>query len=162
MIEGETCNNNVTIKEFESKSKENLKILETQSVDRNQESNLKIKVLKKDSLKDDTNYSEDSESDYEVLLDSLVKATDKTKADDVYKKERKRRPGLEAVKTAIRGNVLKRNNIFDDPSKSIPLPRKTVTIDVTFSERKFPTPARESSHVEEQEVLHFYASNHKS
>ncbi|OAD60638.1 Dyslexia susceptibility 1 candidate 1 protein [Eufriesea mexicana] len=151
MTEEEICNNNVTIKELESKSNENSKILE---INRNQENNLKIKVLKKeDFLKSDPNYSKDSESDYEVLSYDSVKATNKKEVDDVYKKEQKKRPGLEAVKAAIRGNVLKGTNIFEEPSKSIPLPRKMGTINVTFSERKFPTPARESSHIEEQKWL---------
>ena len=44
------------------------------------------------------------------------------------------------------------NKIFDDPKKSLPLPRKCGTIRVAFSERVFPTPARESSHIQEQEV----------
>ena len=128
--------------------------MKVQLVNTNQETNLQIKISeKKDDFlinKNDTSCSEDSDSNSDV-----EKAINKKNLDMVYEKEQKRRPGLEAVKAAIEGNILKKNNIFEESSKSVPLPRKTGTINITFSERKFPTPARESSHVEEQEVLFF-------
>ncbi|XP_076752517.1 dynein axonemal assembly factor 4 [Xylocopa sonorina] len=101
---------------------------------------------------DDTSCSEDSEYDYESRSHSSMDETEKKRIGEVYEKKRGR-PGLDAVKAALNGNVLKRNNIFQEPSKSVPLPRKMGTINVTFSERVFPTPARESSHIEEQEWL---------
>ncbi|XP_071858851.1 dynein axonemal assembly factor 4 [Bombus fervidus] len=152
MTEEEIFNGSSTIKEFKSKAVDNQKVIEVQSVNINQESNLQIEVSEKrdDSLinKNNTSYSQDSDSDSDI-----VKATNKKDLSNVYEKQQKRRPGLEAVKAAIQGKILKKNNIFEEPSKSVPLPRKTGTINVTFSERKFPTPARESSHVEEQEWL---------
>lgn len=154
MTEEEIFNSNGTIKESTFKAIDKETIMEVQSINTNQENNLQIKISeKKDDFinKNDTSCSEDSDSDFDA-----EKAINKKNLDMVYEKEQKRRPGLEAVKAAIQGNILKRNNIFEEPSKSVPLPRKTGTINITFSERKFPTPARESSHVEEQEVLFFY------
>lgn len=159
MTEEEIFNGSNTIKEFKSKAVDNQKVTEVQSVNINQESNLQIEISEKrdDSIinKNNTSCSQDSDSDSDI-----VKATNKKDLSKVYEKQQKRRPGLEAVEAAIQGKILKRNNIFEEPSKSVPLPRKTGTINVTFSERKFPTPARESSHVEEQEVLFFYISDH--
>ncbi|KAK1132383.1 hypothetical protein K0M31_016491 [Melipona bicolor] len=152
MTEEEIFNSNGTIKEFKSKAIDKGTVMEVQSVNTNQESNLQIKISEKEDdfliNKNDTSCSEDSDSNSDV-----EKAINKKNLDMIYEKEQKRRPGLEAVKAAIQGNILKRNNIFEEPSKSVPLPRKTGTINITFSERKFPTPARESSHVEEQEWL---------
>ncbi|XP_026667648.1 dynein assembly factor 4, axonemal-like [Ceratina calcarata] len=112
-------------------------ILEVQN--ENQENETKSYKKKDDILEDvGDGISEDSESDCEVKNNSS---------------DKKRRPGLDAVKAAIEGNFFKKNSIFEEPEKSVPLPRKAGTINVTFSDRKFPTPARESSHVEEQEWL---------
>lgn len=83
----------------------------------------------------------------------LVEEMDEEELRKFYEKKRKTRPGLASVKAAIEGKRVKRNSIFEEPSKSIPLPRQRGTINVTFSERKFPTPARESSQLEEQEVF---------
>ncbi|CAL7943177.1 unnamed protein product [Xylocopa violacea] len=130
--------------EEECKAKEGGKITEVQ---------LKCEHLENEKQEiDDTSCSEDSESDYEFRSYGSMDETKKKRTREIYEK-RKGRPGLDAVKAALNGNVLKRNNIFDEPSKSVPLPRKMGTINVTFSERVFPTPARESSHIEEQEWL---------
>ncbi|XP_076381602.1 dynein axonemal assembly factor 4 [Megalopta genalis] len=94
---------------------------------------------------DDSSSSEDSVANGQSKPDEFVK--------EISNKKNKSRPGWESVKAAINGRLVKRNGIFDDPSKSVPLPRKKGTINVTFSDRKFPTPARESSHLEEQEWL---------
>ncbi|KAI4487066.1 hypothetical protein M0802_012055 [Mischocyttarus mexicanus] len=51
------------------------------------------------------------------------------------------------------GKPQRLNQIFDEPNKSVPLPRKNTTINIKFSERTFPTPARESHLIEEQEWL---------
>lgn len=72
---------------------------------------------------------------------------------------KKQRPDRNLIDRILKGRYLKVNQIFDGPMKAIPLPRKSGTINVTFSERAFPTPARESSFVEEQEVCVFF--NHK-
>lgn len=58
----------------------------------------------------------------------------------------------EVIQRFLDKSSIKKNDIFDNPHKSMPLPRKCCTINVTFTERAFPTPARESSHLEEQEV----------
>ncbi|XP_076246872.1 dynein axonemal assembly factor 4 [Calliopsis andreniformis] len=101
----------------------------------------------------DSSSSEDSESDCEIKSPGLIKKMSEEELRKFYEKKRNVRPGLASVKAAIKGKLVKRNSIFDEPSKSIPLPRKSGTIDVMFSERKFPTPARESAHLEEQEWL---------
>lgn len=112
-------------------------------------------IVKEEDNKNDISCSEESESDYESSSHSSIQEMNKNDIKKLYNKKQKR-PGLETVKSVIRGNILKRNNIFEEPSKSIPLPRKMGIINITFSERKFPTPARESSHVEEQEVLFLF------
>ncbi|XP_078038764.1 dynein axonemal assembly factor 4 [Augochlora pura] len=98
---------------------------------------------------DDSSSSEGSGTNDQSKLHGFVKGTSKKK----LHKKNKSRPGWESVKAAINGRLVRKDSIFDDPSKSIPLPRKKGTINVTFSDRKFPTPARESSHLEEQEWL---------
>lgn len=116
-------------------------------------------TIKEEDNKNDTSCSEESESDYEISSHSSVQEMNKNDIKKFYNKKQKR-PGLETVEAAIKSNILKRNNIFEEPSKSVPLPRKMGIINITFSERKFPTPARESSHVEEQEVLFLFISDY--
>lgn len=67
-------------------------------------------------------------------------------------KERKLKNKKEVIQRFLDRKPLKMNTVFDDPKKSVPLPRKCGTIHITFTERIFPTPARESSQIEELEV----------
>ncbi|XP_076685060.1 dynein axonemal assembly factor 4 [Andrena cerasifolii] len=102
---------------------------------------------------DDSSCSEDSEADYKSKSRSFVT---EMKGDELRKfceKKKKARPGLASVRAAINGKLVKSNSIFEEPSKPVPLPREAGVINIKFSERKFPTPARESSHLEEQEWL---------
>lgn len=123
--------------------------------DKNPEVNEKTKVTEKESSFFDStdSSSDDSESEVEYKLHNFVNETNGKELRKFREKTKNTRPGLASVKAAINGKPVRRNNIFEEPSKSVPLPRKNCTINVTFSERKFPTPARESSHLEEQEVF---------
>lgn len=98
--------------------------------------------------------SEDSESDDDITFskNSLVKEMDQKSLQKFYTKMKKQRPDRNLIDRILKGRYPKINQIFDEPTKAIPLPRKSGTINVTFSERAFPTPARESSFAEEQEV----------
>lgn len=101
--------------------------------------------------------SEDSESDNEItssksLTNSLVKEMDQKSLQKFYTKMKKQRPGQDLIDKILKDRYPKINQIFHEPTRAIPLPRKSGTINVTFSERAFPTPARESAFVEEQEV----------
>jgi len=104
-----------------------------------------------------SNYSEDSELDDEnTSLKSstnfLVKEMDQKSLQKFYTKMKKQRPDQDLIDKILKGRYPKINQIFDEPMKAVPLPRRGGTINVTFSERAFPTPARESSFLEEQEV----------
>lgn len=73
------------------------------------------------------------------------------------KREMKNR-GKEIVRRVLSNEKPKflgknREGIFEQNGVAIPRPRKSCSIDVTFTERPFPTPARESHHLEEQEVI---------
>ncbi|XP_015115383.1 dynein assembly factor 4, axonemal [Diachasma alloeum] len=59
--------------------------------------------------------------------------------------------GKKIIDDILRGKYRGRMEIFDDTSA--PMPRQCGMINVTFSERMFPTPARESNRLEEQEVF---------
>lgn len=107
---------------------------------------------------ENSNCSEDSESDCEVTADKsrttpLVKEMDEKSLQKFYAKTKKQRSDQALIDRVLQGRYFKMNQIFNDPSRAIPLPRRSGTINVTFSERAFTTPARESSHVEEQEVI---------
>ncbi|KAK0088185.1 hypothetical protein PV325_012852 [Microctonus aethiopoides] len=70
------------------------------------------------------------------------------------KKEYDNRRGKEIIDKILTGKYRTSNrNIFEDTNTSTPMPRQCGTINVKFSERVFPTPARESHHLEEQEWL---------
>lgn len=101
---------------------------------------------------DDSSCSEDSEADYESKSRGFVTEMKEEELRKFCEKKKKARPGLASVRAAINGKLVKSNSIFEEPSKSVPLPREAGVINIKFSERKFPTPARESSHLEEQEV----------
>ncbi|KAG7205374.1 hypothetical protein KM043_007370 [Ampulex compressa] len=117
------------------------------------ESRTKEKIC--DNKKDDDS-SEDSESDHEgnsgesTAWSSVVEGVGKS---EMRRKKKGGKPGQRVVDVPSKGKSLERCNIFSEPTKAVPLPRKTATINVSFSERVFPTPARESSHLDEQEWL---------
>ncbi|EFN88233.1 Dyslexia susceptibility 1 candidate gene 1 protein-like protein [Harpegnathos saltator] len=83
----------------------------------------------------------------------LVKEMDKKSLQKFYVRTKKQRPGHDLIDKILQSQYFNTNHIFHEPSKATPLPRKSGIINVTFSERAFPTPARESSHIEEQEWL---------
>lgn len=97
--------------------------------------------------------SEDSESDRETAssTNASIKKTNQNPLPE-FAKARKQRSQHDLIDEILKNRYSRMNRIFDEPTKAIPLPRRSGTIDVTFSERVFPTPARESSHAEEQEV----------
>lgn len=108
--------------------------------------------------------SEDSESDEEIAsskssTNPLVKEMDQKSLQKFYTKIKKQRSDRDLIDRILKGRYSKINPIFDEPTKVVPLPRKNGTINVTFSERAFPTPARESFFVEEQEVRIFSIIN---
>ncbi|XP_028048255.1 dynein assembly factor 4, axonemal [Monomorium pharaonis] len=123
----------------------------------------KIEIKTTANLSKDVNFeecsicSDDSESDDGITskstTNSLVKEMDQKSMQKFYKKMEKQRPGQDLIDRVLKGRYSKINQIFDEPTKAVPLPRKSGTINVTFSERAFPTPARESSLAEEQEWL---------
>ncbi|KOC65670.1 Dyslexia susceptibility 1 candidate gene 1 protein [Habropoda laboriosa] len=157
MTDEEIFDTYVSTKKHEIKENENekmeddKKIVQVQSESENEENNVKTELSEKKNcfFYNTDSSSEDSESDCKDRSGCKKKESNEKQ----YEEKQKGRPGMEAVKAAINGNFLRRNNIFDVPSKSVPLPRKMGTINVTFSDRKFPTPARESSRVEEEEWL---------
>ncbi|KAG5343992.1 DAAF4 factor, partial [Acromyrmex charruanus] len=105
-----------------------------------------------------SSYSEDSESNEEVTsfkssTNSLVKKMDQKLSQKFYTKTKKQGSDRDLIDRILESRYPKINQIFDEPTKAIPLPRRSGTINVTFSERAFPTPARESSFIEEQEWL---------
>lgn len=109
------------------------------------------------NFEDCSSCSEDSESNDEITLsklstNSLIKEIDQKSSQKFYRKMKKQRPDRDLIDRILKGQYPKINQIFDEPTKAVPLPRKSGTINVTFSERAFPTPARESAFLEEQEV----------
>ncbi|KAG8042357.1 hypothetical protein G9C98_004991 [Cotesia typhae] len=76
--------------------------------------------------------------------------------DTSYKeREADSKRGKEIIDKLLTGNyrISNKKNIFDKTDVSIPSPRQSGRITVTFSERVFPTPARESYHLQEKEWL---------
>ncbi|XP_066586953.1 dynein axonemal assembly factor 4-like [Prorops nasuta] len=108
--------------------------------------------VKEHSLTDDRTASNDNKCAMKKI--TKIDSSDSSSCEeeeDAYSKERKRKEML--IDKIISGKPLMTNKIFDEPSGYVPLPRKTGKISVTFSERAFPTPARESRQLEEQEWL---------
>lgn len=102
---------------------------------------------------------ENSESDYEMARDKsatspLVKEIDQKFLHIFHTKITKQRSDRELINRVLKNQYFKANRMFDESAKTVPLPRRSGTINITFSERFFPTPARESSHNEEQEVCY--------
>jgi murein DD-endopeptidase MepM/ murein hydrolase activator NlpD len=105
--------------------------------------------------------SGDSESDYEIsypksMKNPLIKEMDQKSLRKFYARMKKQKPDQDLIDRVLKNKYSKINRIFDEPEKAIPLPRRNGTINITFSERAFPTPARESSHLEEQEVSYTF------
>ncbi|XP_043259375.1 dynein axonemal assembly factor 4-like [Colletes gigas] len=145
MTNVEIFDNSTLDRELRSIELKKFECLEPDVTDLSSEINEETKMSEKEESffdgKDDSS-SEDSESEREFKLRGSVREMDE-----------KTKLRLESVKAAINNKRVRMDSIFEDPSKSVPLPRKSSTINVTFSDRKFPTPARESSHLEEQEWL---------
>lgn len=103
-----------------------------------------------------SNSSEDSESDYEMTSSrcttkSLIKKSSQKSCTQI----KKQKSGQNLIDKVLKNRYSKMNQIFNE-SAAVPLPRRSGTINITFSERAFPTPARESSLVEEQEVCDIF------
>ncbi|EFN70080.1 Dyslexia susceptibility 1 candidate gene 1 protein-like protein [Camponotus floridanus] len=101
--------------------------------------------------------SEDSESDYEMTSSkfatkSSIKKTGQKSSQKSCAQIRKQKSGQNLIDKVLKNRYSKINRIFDE-SAAVPLPRTSGTINITFSERAFPTPARESSLVEEEQWL---------
>lgn len=102
--------------------------------------------------------SEDSsESDNEKAFNksstnSLAKKMDQKPLHKSYIKTKNPKSTEDVINKKRTSQYFKMNGIFDESAKAIPLLRKNGTINISFSERAFPTPARESSHDKEQEV----------
>lgn len=159
-----------TIKEhLKTESIDRIDLKEDTTLDKDIEKETDIKIKKTTTNlsndKSDVNFqecsscSEDSESDEEIAFksptNSLVKEMDQKSLQKFYARMKKQRPDRDLIDRILKGRYSKINPIFDEPTKVVPLPRKSGTISVTFSERAFPTPARESFYVEEQEVRVF-------
>lgn len=104
--------------------------------------------------------SEDSESDYEMTSSkfatkSSIKKTGQKSSQKSCTQIRKQRSGENLIDKVLKNRYSKMNRIFDE-SAAVPLPRTSGTINITFSERAFPTPARESSLVKEEEVCDIF------
>ncbi|XP_043284788.1 dynein axonemal assembly factor 4-like [Venturia canescens] len=105
--------------------------------------------------------SSDSDSDTQTWNNSKVSfgADEKVRREFVRRKKREmKNRGKEIVRRVLSNEKNKflgknREGIFEQNGVAIPRPRKSCTIDVKFTERQFPTPARESIHLEEQEWL---------
>lgn len=109
------------------------------------------------NFEESSSYSEHSDSDCKMTdhkspRTPLVKEMDQKSSQRFYAKTKKQEPDQNLIDNVLKIRYFKMNQIFNEPSKAIPLPRRNGTINVTFSERAFPTPARESSHIEEQKV----------
>ncbi|XP_043494223.1 dynein axonemal assembly factor 4-like [Polistes fuscatus] len=111
------------------------------------------------NVTEEINISTDSESDsdrnsYDNSINGniLRKSSSTSSFSTSTKSIRSRRKELiERILTS--GKPQRMNQIFDEPNKAVPLPRKNATINIKFSERTFPTPARESHLIEEREWL---------
>ncbi|XP_046753656.1 dynein axonemal assembly factor 4-like isoform X2 [Diprion similis] len=106
--------------------------------------------------------SEDSESDRTTgeissfsTTQSFIKEMNEKRLKKFYSEKAKKnsKPGKQIISNLLTQRHFKANTIFDEPKKAVPLPRKNGIINIKFSERTFPTPARESHQLEEQEWL---------
>ncbi|KYN09314.1 hypothetical protein ALC57_18584, partial [Trachymyrmex cornetzi] len=158
--EGLTINKDLTVNESidHTNSKEDTTLNENTGNKADVEIKETTNVSKDFNFAECSSYYEDSESNEEVTTsksstNSLVKKMDQKLSQKFCTKTKKQRPDRNLIDRILEGRYPKINQIFDEPTKAVPLPRRNGTINVTFSERAFPTPARESSFIEEQEWL---------
>lgn len=119
------------------------------------------KVENTDSSSSDSSDSNGSseESQSAGKNKSTIKEMDEKALRRYYRRKEKENVnrGRELVRRLLNGKTGCRTRgggrIFDEPTVPTPRPRRCGTIDVKFSERQFPTPARESQQLEEQEVM---------
>ncbi|XP_057328124.1 dynein axonemal assembly factor 4-like [Microplitis mediator] len=117
-----------------------------------------IEIDNKETDKKSTSVNEEKNSLDNERSSSPIKQLDKQNRilDTSYKeREADSKRGKEIIDKLLTGKyrINKKNNIFDKSDVSIPAPRESGKVTVTFSERVFPTPARESYYLEEQEWL---------
>ncbi|XP_046424093.1 dynein axonemal assembly factor 4-like isoform X1 [Neodiprion fabricii] len=121
-----------------------------------------LQDVQKSNESDSSSSSEVSESDCTTgetssfsTTQSFIKEMNEKRLKKFYSEraEKSPKPGKQIIKNVLTQKNFKANTIFDEPKKAIPLPRQNGIINVKFSERTFPTPARESHQVEEQEWL---------
>ncbi|XP_034947682.1 dynein assembly factor 4, axonemal-like [Chelonus insularis] len=87
---------------------------------------------------------------------SIIEELSNDKNSEVTQKklDKDRQRGKEIIDRILSGKYpIHKKSIFENSDVSIPTPRQCGRISITFSERAFPTPARESYHLEEQEWL---------
>lgn len=120
-----------------------------------------IRNEQRNNIGDSASSLEDSEIDSDLesscgsTTEAFIRKINAKRTKKFYKDKTKSENstgGKLSVGKVLTQRTFKTNVIFDEPKKTVPLPRKNGIIDVKFSERRFPTPARESNQVEEQEV----------
>ncbi|KAF7993410.1 hypothetical protein HCN44_007913 [Aphidius gifuensis] len=101
---------------------------------------------KKQEIFDKTNSSNENS----IVITEICEKED----DDLKKLEEDKKRGEKIIQNLINGKLFgERKKIFETNNKNNPKTRQFGTISIKFSERIFPTPARESHHLEEQEWL---------
>lgn len=102
----------------------------------------------------ESNCSSDSDQTPCKSSRRLIKVMTKTSSRKFYSTMKKETSDHDLIDRILKDRYSRMSRIFDEPAKSVPLPRRNGTINITFSKRIFPTPARESVYAEEQEVCY--------